>query len=215
MKKGMFITIEGGEGCGKTTHSKKLSDWMNDRGLKHVLTKEPGGGNLSECQKIKSILMNPENDLVPMAELFLFLADRAQHVEQFINKELEAGHHVISDRFIDSTRAYQVSKGIPRDRIDTLLSLAIGNTIPDLTILLDVDPEIGLRRAKRAIGGTEGDRFENEDLSFHKKVRNNFRVLSETISESERIFLINTNTKSKDKVFKNIVEIVSERLWEV
>jgi len=214
MKKGIFITIEGGEGCGKTTHAQKLSKWMNNRGLNHVLTKEPGGGGLKECEKIKGILMDSDNHLVPMTELFLFLADRAQHVEQFINKELELGKHVISDRYIDSTRAYQVSKGIPRDRIDTLISLAVGDTIPDLTILLDIDPEIGLQRA-RGVTGEVGDRFENEDLSFHKRVRNNFMTIAESISEQERVVLVNINSKTKDDIFKEIVTIVSERLWEV
>lgn len=215
MKKGMFITIEGGEGCGKTTHAQKLSSWMGNRGLSHVLTKEPGGGGLLECEKIKQILMSPENDLVPMTELFLFLADRAQHVEKFINKKLEAGQHVISDRYIDSTRAYQVSKGIPRDRIDTLLSLAIGDAVPDLTILLDVDPEIGLERARRATGDAAGDRFENEDLSFHKRVRNNFRVIAEDFAEQGRVVLINTSTRTEEEVFEEVTNIVSERLWEV
>ena len=215
MKKGTFITLEGPEGCGKTTQAKKLSKWMENRGLDYVLTKEPGGGGLNECKKIKQILMSPENNLVPMAELFLFLADRAQHVEQFINKKLESGSHVISDRFIDSTRAYQVSRGIPRDRIDTLLSLAIGDTMPDLTILLDVDPEIGLKRARESTGGTEGDRFENEELSYHKRVNNQFRIISEDFKERDRIVLINTNTRTEDEVFEEITNIVSERLWEV
>lgn len=215
MKKGMFITVEGGEGSGKSTHSKRLSEWMRNRGIDHVLTKEPGGGGLLECEKIKHILMSPENNLVPMAELFLFLADRAQHVERFINKQLEAGIHVISDRYIDSTRAYQVSKGIPRDRIDILLSLAIGGTVPDLTILLDVDSEIGLERAKRATASLEGDRFENEELSFHKRVRNNFRVIAEDFEERDRVVLINTTIKKQDDVFNEITKIVSERLWEI
>ena len=215
MKKGMFFSIEGGEGCGKTTHTKRLSNWMNNRGLDHVLTKEPGGGGLTECEKIKQILMSPENDLVPMTELFLFLADRAQHVEKFINKELGLGRHVISDRYIDSTRAYQVAKGLSRDLIDTLLSLAIGDTVPDLTILLDVDPEIGLKRARKATGGVEGDRFENEELSYHKRVNNQFRVISEDLEEQDRIVLINTNTKTEDEVFDKISNIVSEKLWEV
>lgn len=211
--KGLFITLEGGEGSGKSTQIEKLSNWMIKRGIAHEVTKEPGCQHLVECQKIRKLVLDPENDIGSRAELLLFLADRAQHVEKFIRPKLEQGIHVICDRFSDSTRIYQGSRGLSRQKIDMLLDFTTDSLDPDLTIVLDVPVDVGLTRAKAKSIYKDGDRMEMAGVQFHEDVRHGFLRLAENPKEN-RFHIINAAPpKTIDQVHQDVVEEVSCRLW--
>ncbi len=174
----MFITCEGIEGSGKSTAMRALGAWLEGTGREVVYTREPGGSPLGVA--LRAILLDARNsEISPRAELFLYLADRAQHVEQVIKPALERGAFVLSDRYADSTVVYQgYGRGLPPDGLYSLNSIAAGGLWPDLTLLFDIDPQKGLARAaerNRAEGKTvtEG-RFEAESLAFHQRIREGF-----------------------------------------
>ena len=214
MTKPLFITFDSGDGTGKSTQSKLLADWMKNRNIPHMLTKEPGCPYIPECGKIRELLLDPKSDLTDTAELLLFLADRAQHVEMFIKKQLEQGIHVISDRYADSTRIYQCARGFSRTKIDMLLEFATGGLTPDLTILLDVPVNIGLERARAKSIFKDGDRMEQAGVKFHEDVRHGFLKLAESLSERHRFVVIDTSPpKTIEETHKEIVKVVSKKLW--
>jgi dTMP kinase len=214
MTKPLFITFDSGDGTGKSTQSKLLADWMKNRNIPHMLTKEPGCPYIPECGKIREILLDPKNELTDSAELLLFLADRALHVEMFIKKQLEQGIHVISDRYADSTRIYQCARGFSRTKIDMLLEFATGGLTPDLTILLDVPVNIGLERARAKSIFKDGDRMEQAGVKFHEDVRHGFLKLAESLSERYRFVVIDTSPpKTIEETHKEIVKVVSKKLW--
>ena len=171
----MFISLEGIEGCGKTTQLEYLSSFLEDKGYPYVVTREPGGTAIGE--KIRSILLDPESkDLVPAAELLLYMADRAQHIELLIKPQLADGKIVLCDRYFDATVVYQgFARGLDTKFIRNLHRLLFEDLKPDITLLLDLPPRIGLERAwKELAGGNRSDtesRFEEETISFHEKVR--------------------------------------------
>lgn len=213
MSKGLFITFEGGEGTGKSTQAKLLSEWMKNRNIPHVLTKEPGTPHIEECRAIRELLLDANRDIVPLTELFLFLADRAQHIEKLILPELNKDKHVICDRFIDSTRVYQCARGLSRDKIDILVDFATGGLAPDITFVLDAPVSIGLSRAKEKSGGG-GDRIEQAETVFHEDVRHGFLKLAESIQEEHRFQIINTSPpKTVEESHKEIVKHLSKILW--
>ena len=165
---GTFITFEGGEGCGKTTHSKKIKKYLESKGHKVILTHEPGGTPFG--RKLREILLSKGSRLSPLTELMLFCADRAEHVKEVVLPALEKGKIVICDRFIDSTVAYQIyGRGLPEDLVRYLNAVSSYALTPDLTFLLDVSPETGIKRAAKEKGGR--DRFESEKMDFHKRIR--------------------------------------------
>ena len=214
MTKPLFITFDSGDGTGKSTQSKLLADWMKNRNIPHILTKEPGCPYIPECGKIRELLLDPKNNLTDSSELLLFLADRAQHVEMFIKKQLEQGMHVISDRYADSTRIYQCARGFSRTKIDMLLEFATGGLTPDLTILLDVSVNIGLERARAKSMFKNGDRMEQAGIKFHEDVRHGFLKLAESLSERYRFVVIDTSPpKTIEETHKEIVKVVSKKLW--
>lgn len=174
--RGRFITFEGPEGSGKSTQLALLKKWMAAAGLPARTTREPGGTDLGG--QIRDLLLSPrEEPIEPMAELLLYEADRAQHVAQVIRPALEAGIHVLCDRFTDSTLAYQVyGRELPADKVRELNALASGGLVPDLTFLCHVPPAVGLERAR---GESAGDRLEGESLAFHEKVSAGFLELAE------------------------------------
>ena len=171
----MFISLEGIEGCGKTTQLEYLSSFLEDKGYPYVVTREPGGTAIGE--KIRSILLDPESkDLVPAAELLLYMADRAQHIDLVIRPQLADGKIVLCDRYFDATVVYQgFARGLDTKFICNLHRLLFEDLKPDITLLLDLPPRIGLERAwKELDGGNRSDtesRFEEETISFHEKVR--------------------------------------------
>lgn len=215
MTKPLFITFEGGEGGGKTTQAQLLSEWMKERNIPHFLTKEPGDPHTPECVKIRKLLLNPEDSLVPATELFLFLADRAQHVERLIKPALESGRHIICDRYTDSTRVYQIAaRGFSRTKLDPLLNVATGGLMPDLTFLLDVPVEVGLERARAKSIYKDGDRMERENAEYHEKVRQGFLRLATSLSEQGRVVRIDAAPpKSIEGVRDEVVKHISKRLW--
>jgi dTMP kinase len=209
-----FITFEGVEGCGKTTQIKLLGDFLSARGMTTVLTREPGGCPIAD--KIRTILLDAENQaLSPLAELMLYAAARAQHVTEVISPALIAGKIVLCDRFCDATVAYQsFGRGIDRSVIDTLNLQACQGVSPDLTVLVDCDPRVGLERARRRIEATSGpreERFELEALAFHQRVRTGYRQLA---ADQPDRFLIIDGSDGIEEIFAAISAQVVSRIPE-
>ena len=173
--KGVFISFEGIEGTGKTTQARLLAEYFSGRGFSTVLTEEPGGTSIG--QKIREVLLKVEHtEMNGLAELLLYNADRCQHVHEMILPSIRAGKVVITDRFSDSTVAYQgFGRDIDMNTIGALDRIVTGGLKPYLTLLLDIDAETGLRRNR---GANKVDRIELEDLAFHRKVRAGFLELA-------------------------------------
>lgn len=211
MAKGYFITLEGIDGCGKSTQAKLLYQHLQTKGCRVLLTREPGGTDLAE--EIRRVILTPgKEELDPMAEILLYAASRAQHVNYLIKPALEAGQVVISERFVHSSLAYQgYGLGWDLKLIRDINSLATGDIQPDLIFLLDSAPETsGKRVAKRSkINGHNTDRIEMRGLSFQDRVRTGFLKLAQ---EDPSIILINTAGKSINAVFLEITGILSEKL---
>jgi len=193
----MLITLEGIEGSGKTTQIDYIAAYLKNCGLEYIITKEPGGTLLGK--KIRSILLDPENvDIHPMTELLLYAADRVQHIKELISPMMDAGKVVICDRFCDSTTVYQgFTRGIDVSLIQRLNSLVLEGMVPDITFILDLDPEIGLNRAWKQIrNGSRSEsetRFENEKLQFHESVRNGYLELAR--QEPHRFVVVDASEK--------------------
>jgi dTMP kinase len=180
--KGLFITLEGPEGAGKTTQLKLVSKKLTDLGLDHVITKDPGGTGLG--RQIRRILLNPENSVKPLAELLLYQADRAQNIEEVIKPALEAGQIVFCDRYIDSTIAYQgYGRCLSFDLIAQLNQMSTGGLMPDMTVLFDLESEEGLGRRHPG----SHDRLEQEALDFHLAVRGGYLELAAKDQQRWRI----------------------------
>lgn len=202
----MFITFEGPEGCGKSTHSKKLKSFLEGKGLPVVLTLEPGGTQIGK--HIRSLLLDPESVLERDTEVYLFAADRNEHVSKIIRPALQAGKIVISDRFIDSTLAYQIGgRRLPEDLVRYLVMVSSQGLLPDLTILLDVSPQIGLKRA--AVKG-EADRFEQEKLDFHKRVREMYLKIA--ADNPARFVVMNADRRGIEEIQQEIRQKATQYL---
>jgi len=178
----MFITFEGVEGSSKTTQATLLSQWLTNQNILHILTKEPGTAMVETCKKIRELILNPSSNMSDRTEFFLYLADRAEHVEKCIEPALRNGKWVISDRYFDSTRVYQgIGRGLGIDVISPMISYATREIMPDITFIMDVPVEIGLQRAMKSnkeFAG--GDRIERESIDFHNKLRGGFLKVSQT-----------------------------------
>jgi len=183
---GLFITFEGGEGCGKSTHSRLLFKKLAQQNIPAVLTHEPGGTALGDELR-RVVKRRQDSSVSPEAELFLFAASRAQLVAEVIRPALEEGKVVICDRFTHSTLAYQGhGRGLDLTIVERINSIAVQNLKPDLTIFLDISPEQGLARKRSA-----KDRFELEDLSFHRRVREGY--LKTAAAEPDRWLVIDAS----------------------
>jgi len=180
MKHGRFVSFEGIEGCGKTTQIALLSDVLKRRNILHSVTREPGGTAVGEG--IRKILLHSETmHLTAIAELLLFYASRSQNILEKIQPSLEKGEVVICDRFYHASMAYQgYGRGIPLDFIEKLTDLVCGERRPEITLLLDIEPEIGLKRARARNGQRHEDegRFELEDMAFYTRIRNGYLDLA-------------------------------------
>jgi len=196
---GLFISFEGIEGAGKSTQARRLAEALKDKGYDVVLTTEPGGTRIG--QTIREVLLNPENKAMDsVAELLLYAADRRQHLHELVRPALADGKVVITDRYSDSTRAYQgTARGLDLDLIEELDRIAAGGLKPGLTILLDMDVEDGLQRNRHA---GKSDRLELEALEFHKRVREGFHEIAS--AEPERVKLIRSD-RPKDDVHADIL----------
>lgn len=198
MTKGLFITFEGADGCGKTTQLMLLAKYLKSKGLEVVVTREPGARGLGE--KIREILLNYDGEVSSQAEAFLFLADRAQHIDVIVNPAVESGKIVLCDRHTDSTVAYQgYGRGLDIDRIKMLNNLATGDRRPDLTIVFDIDVETSMARV-----GAEKDRMESAGAEFFNRVRNGYLKIAEL--EPERVKVLNA-TKSVEDIHKEVVAL--------
>lgn len=212
----MFITFEGIEGSGKSTALTLLAEHLQDRGYSVLCTREPGGSSLG--RKLRALLLDARNDnLRSKAELFLFLADRAQHVSEVIRPALDEGQIVLCDRYVDSTLAYQgFGRGMDTDQLITVNDLAIGGLWPHLTLLLDLPIHDGLVRAgkrnqEEGIAITEG-RFESESQEFHHRVRAGYTQLA---AENPERFAIVDATLPPDEVLLQCISAVEQRLDEM
>jgi dTMP kinase len=178
----MFITLEGGEGAGKTTQIVHLAGFLAQQGVKFILTREPGGTDLGK--QIRSVLLNPDHaGMAAQTELLLYMADRAEHIHTVIRPALAGGTSVLCDRFFDATRVYQgVARGLAAEWIGQLHDRVFDGFKPDLTLLLDLPPEVGLARARRQLEkgmrSRRESRFEDETLAFHQRVREGYLALA-------------------------------------
>ena len=202
--RGRFITFEGGEGSGKSTHARLLADRLNGLGIEVVLTREPGGSPGAEI--IRHILLSGlAKPLGAETEAILFAAARDDHVRATVRPAIEAGKWVICDRFIDSTRVYQGVLGkVDAKLIRGLERVTVGSAMPDVTFLLDVPAAIGLARAKRRRGTETTDRFEAESIEFHEELRRAYLTLAD--QERKRCIVIDGRAPR---------DVVSERIWTV
>ena len=198
MKKNLFITFEGIEGCGKSTQARMLKEFLVKEGKSVFLTREPGGPKIAE--EIREILLSVENkEMLPQTEVLLYMASRSQHTGEWIIPELEKGKIVISDRYYDSTFAYQgAARKINGKLIDTIRRYATFGLIPDITFLVDLPEEIGLSR----ILVKDADRLEQESMEFHKRVRVGFLDLAK--KEPERFVVLDGN-KSIKEIHKQVI----------
>jgi dTMP kinase len=204
--RGLFITFEGGEGAGKSTQIKRLAETLRSRGLDVVVTREPGGSPGAEAVR-HVLLSGAAETLGPAMEAMLFAAARSDHVEQIIRPAITNGKIVLCDRFMDSTRVYQGTEaGLGPDFLNPLEVVAVNGMVPDLTLILDIDPAEGLRRAAlRSAAGP--DRYERETLKLHKARRQAFLEISKR--EPERCKVINAD-KDSDEVTKDVLATVTE-----
>ncbi|MBG3877176.1 dTMP kinase [Desulfovibrio oxamicus] len=209
----MFITFEGMEGSGKSTALNRVQQALLDAGHGVLLTREPGGSRLGRT--LRSILLDLSNDdIVPEAELFLYLADRAQHVGQVIRPALAEGVVVLSDRYADSTVVYQgYGRGLDPERLRELNDMAVGGLWPDLTLVFDLPPDEGLRRAmtrnlREGTSVSEG-RFEAEHLAFHARVREGY--LTWAALHPARFRVVDA-TRTPDEVFEDVMRAVRSAL---
>ena len=209
----MFITLEGIEGSGKTTQIQTIARWLTAAGHDFLITREPGGTPIGG--QIRSILLHPENlDLVPTAELLLYVADRVQHLETVIRPALASGKVVVCDRYFDATLVYQgYARGLDKEMIRRLHQFTCGGFAPSLTILLDLEPEDGLCRAWQRID-TDADhakesRFEEEKMAFHNRVREGYLDLARR--QPDRFVIVDA-AADPGTVSQRIETVLSERI---
>lgn len=203
MKKGLFITFEGADGCGKTTQLNLLKEYLEQKGYDVILTREPGAKGLGT--KIREILLNYDGEVSNKCESFLFLADRAQNIDVIVNPAIKEGKIVLCDRHTDSSVAYQgYGRGLDIEQIKTLNNLATGGKIPDLTLVFDVDIETSMKRI-----GNEKDRMESAGVEFFNRVRNGYLEIAK--QEPERIKVINS-TKSIEDVHNQVLQVIEQIL---
>lgn len=210
--RGRFITFEGGEGVGKSTQIRLLEARLRAAGLEVVVTREPGGSQRAETIR-EYILGGGARALGPMAEALLFSAARIDHIDALIRPALQAGKWVLCDRFADSTRAYQGANGKLDDAVmQALEQVTLAGVRPDLTLVLDMPPAIGLQRAAaRREAGAQPDRFESEGLGFHARLRKAFHQIAN--AEPGRCAIVNAD-RAVPEVEAAIFAIVDERLGE-
>lgn len=209
MDRGFFITFEGGEGTGKTTQIRMLAEHLESRGKTVVVTREPGGTPVAEAAR--AVILDPELEQDGLTELFLLEAARHDHVEEVILPALERGDIVLSDRFADSSTVYQgMVRGLGEELVIQLNRLATSDLEPDLTLVLDLDPDEGVGRARsRNAADAESDRLDDEPAEFHRLVRKGFLRLAELHPDRVRVVGADGNP---DEVFARVLASLPEEL---
>lgn len=200
-KKGYFITFEGADGCGKTTQTKLVQEYLEAKGYEVIWTREPGSKGLG--QNIRELLLHYDGEVAPRCEAFLFLADRSQHIEHLIKPAVKEGKIVICDRHTDSTIAYQgYGRGEDIEQLTYLNNLATNGMKPDLTLVFDVSTETAQQRV-----GDEKDRMESAGIEFHKKVRSGYIEIAQ--KDPKRVKIVNANN-SIEEVFTETKKFIDE-----
>ena len=203
MEKGLFITFEGCDGCGKTTQLELLARYLQGKGYDVIVTREPGAKGLGE--KLREILLNYDGEVSSNCESFLFLADRAQHIDTIVKPAIDAGKIVLCDRHIDSTAAYQgYGRGLDLEQINYLNNIATSGLKPDLTLLFDVDIETSMARV-----GNNKDRMENAGIEFQEKVRHGYLELAK--KEPKRIKVFDSG-KTIEQLHQEVLGIMAPLL---
>lgn len=207
-REGLFITLEGGEGSGKTTVLGRVAAYLQNRSMPYRITREPGGIEIAE--KIRSIILDPAHTAMdPRTEALLYAASRSQHLAEVVEPALREGLTVLCDRFIDSSLVYQGhARGLGIEEVWSINRFAIGNRMPDLTLYLDVDPEVGLSRIA-ANQDREVNRLDLESLAFHQKVREGYQLLVNAYPE--RIVVLDAN-RPIHLVEQDIMRTLEERV---
>lgn len=201
--RGKFITFEGIEGCGKSSQAKLLQNYYEEQGKQVLLTREPGGPKISE--QIRQILLDNNNkEMLPETEMLLYMASRSQHTGEWIIPILKSGKIVISDRYYDSTWAYQgVARNLDMKIIRRITDYATYGLVPDITILIDLPAHIGLSR----ISNENADRLENESLQFHKKVRKAFLDIAK---QEKKRYIVIDGRKCIEEVHEEIIKRIND-----
>ena len=199
--RGLFITIEGIDGAGKSTQARLLAEWLRERGAEVLLTREPGGTKLGE--RLRAVLLDGQAAVSAAAELFLYAADRAQHVEEVIRPALGEGRTVVCERYADSTAAYQgYGRRLDLDFVHQVNRFATGGLEPDLTLLLDLPVEVARQRMAQT-----PDRLEREDAGFHTRVAAGYRELAR--AQPQRVRVVDATPEPRE-VFRNVTRVVAE-----
>ena len=200
MSKGLFITFEGADGCGKTTQIKLAAEYLKNKGYDVILTREPGAKGLGE--QLREILLNYDGIVSDRCESFLFLADRAQHIDTIVVPAVDAGQIVLCDRHIDSTVAYQgYGRGQDIEQINKLNMIATNNRKPDLTIVFDIDVETSMSRV-----GSEKDRMESSGTEFFNKVRHGYLEIAK--QEPQRVRVLDA-AKSIEEIHESVIKLIN------
>lgn len=203
----IFITFEGPEGSGKSTLIKKLGEWLEKKKLEYIVTREPGGTDIAE--QIRKVILSNENTLIaPRTEALLYAASRAQHVKEVINPAFDEGKIILCDRFLDSSLVYQgVARKIGVDEVYRINDFAINGLLPDITFLLDVDPEIGLKRIEDS--DRKKNRMDLETIAFHRDVHDAYKELSRKYRNR---YVVIDASESEDEVFKVVTDRIQKSL---
>lgn len=204
-QRGKFITYEGCDGCGKSTQLKLMSEYLTQKGIAHVFTREPGGGKISEA--IREILLNGKNaEMTDECEALLYAAARAQHLKDKVEPALAQGKLVICDRYVDSSIAYQAyARGLGLDFVKKINAFAIENYLPDATVFIDLTPEAAFARKK---GADENDRLEQAGMAFHKRVYAGYDAIAK--ADTNRVLRIDGNATPQE-IFQNVLKKLQER----
>jgi dTMP kinase len=211
--RGFFITLEGIDGCGKSTQLDMLAESLKQRGFDVFATRQPGGTVIG--QDIRALMIKEHNKLAPLAEVLLMMADRAQHVTESIKPNLDAGRIVISDRYIDSSVAFQgYGRGLAIEMVEELNTLATGGLTPDLTLLFDLEPETARHRLDNRIEKQVGDDspmkgFDEEKEEFHARVRQGYFDIAEKYSDRFRVIAAN---RTIAEIQENVLTLVLKSL---
>lgn len=202
-----FITFEGGEGSGKTTVIEKIKKDLEKLNFTVLKTREPGGSKISE--QIRDVILNVENtNMDYMTEALLYAASRRQHLEEIIRPAIKAGKVVICDRYIDSSLAYQgYARGLGVDEVYNLNLVATNGFLPEVTIFIDLDPEVGLERIKN--NQREVDRLDLEKINFHEKVREGYLMLA---SKFPNRFIVVNGNQTREQVYEDVKKIILARV---
>jgi dTMP kinase len=207
--KGLFITLEGPDGSGKTTQVAKIAEYLMQNKIDFIQTREPGGTRISD--KIRSLILDPEHkEMHDLTEVLLYAASRAQHVHEKIIPALEAGKVVLCDRFVDASLAYQgFGLGVGEQPVMQVNNIATSGLVPDRSYFIDVSPEVGRERMKARYGTGNLDRIEQKDLSYHERVREGFQHIFK--NQEKRILRVN-GEQDPEMVFGEIVKDLDKLL---